>query len=126
MQLSNLWVEKEDTAKAIATYQAALAVLESFNAQMDLKTLKLSCHLALAFMENEEENLEAAKEQIRLAVRTELGKDVAESNNNVTFLQAEKPHQLIHTAFEGSQVVQMLTAMGEEELLAVAKEELGN
>ena len=40
--------------------------------------------------------------------------------------QAKKPHQLIHTAFESSQVVQMLTAMGEEELLAVAKEELGN
>ena len=40
--------------------------------------------------------------------------------------QAEKPHQLIHTAFKGSQVIQMLTATGEEELLAVAKEELGN
>jgi len=90
-----------------------------------LKTLKLSCHLALAFMENEEENLEAAKEQIRLAVRTEMGKDISEANNIATFLQAEKPHQLIHTAFEGSQVVQMLTAMGEEELLAVAQEELG-
>ncbi len=124
MQLANLWVATEDNAKAISTYQAALAVLESFNSQMDLKVMKLSCHFALACLENEEGNPEAAKEQIRLAVRTEMGKDVAE-NNNVTFLQAEKPHQLIHTAFEGSQVIQMLTAMGEEELLAVAQEELG-
>lgn len=123
MQLSNLWVDTENNAKAIATYQAALAVLESFNFQMDLKVMKLSCHFALACLENEEENPETAKEQIRLAVRTEMGKDVSEGNT-VTFLQAKKPHQLIHTAFEGSQVVQMLTAMGEEELLAVAKEEL--
>lgn len=123
MQLANLWVDGEDTAKAIATYQAAIAILESFNSQMDLKVMKLSCHFALACLENENDNTDAAKEQIRLAVRTEQGKDVAETNHTGTFLQAEKPHQIIHTAFEGSQVVQMLTAMGEEELLAVAQDE---
>jgi tetratricopeptide (TPR) repeat protein len=123
MQVSNLWVEKEDTAKAIATYQAAIAILDSFHAQMDLKVMKLSCHFALACLENENDNEEAAKEQVRLAVRTETGRDLSE-NNTESFLQAKKPHQLIHTAFEGSQVVQMLTAMGEEELLSVAQEEL--
>lgn len=64
------------------------------------------------------------KEQIRLAIRAEMGKDVTEDSNTAAFLQAEKPHQVIHTAFEGSQVVQLLTAMEEEELLEVAKEEL--
>lgn len=52
------------------------------------------------------------------------GKDVVESSNTETFLQAEKPHQVIHTAFEGSQVVKIFTAMGEEALLAVAMAEL--
>ena len=85
--------------------------------------MKLSCHFALACLENENDNAEAAKEQVRLAVRTETGRDLSE-NNTESFLQAKKPHQLIHTAFEGSQVVQMLTAMGEEELLSVAQEEL--
>lgn len=124
MQLANLWMDTEDTAKAMATYQAALNVMERFKSQTDLKVMKLSCHFALACMENERENLEAAKEQIRLAVRTEIGKDIAEDRNSATFLQAEKPHKIIHTAFEGSQVIQLLTAMGEEELLTVAKDEL--
>ena len=123
MQIANLWAEKEDPAKAMVTYRAAIAVLDSFSSQMDLKVMKLSCHLALAFMEKEAEKPEAAKEQIRLAVCAETGRGLLE-NNTETFLQAKKPHQLIHTAFEGSQVIQMLTAMGEEELLAVAQEEL--
>lgn len=123
MHLASLWADKEEPAKAAATYQAALAILNSFHRQMDLKALKLSCHFALASTENEAGNTDTAKEQIRLAVRTELGKDTAE-NNTETFLNAEKPHKVIHTTFEGSQVVQLLTVMGEEELLAAALEEL--
>ena len=126
MQLANLWADSEDTEKTKATYRAALHVIETFKSQTNLGIMDVSCHFALACMESENGNPEAAKEQIRLAVRAELGKPVAESSNSATFLQAEKPHQVIHTAFEGSQVVQMLTAMGEEELLAIAKEELGN
>ena len=74
------FVEKEDTAKAIATYQAAIAILDSFHTQMDLKVMKLSCHFALACLENENDNAEAAKEQVRLAVRTETGRDLSENN----------------------------------------------
>ncbi len=124
MQLANLWVDAEDTAKTIATYQAALHVIETFKHQANLKVMEVSCRFALACVENENNNTEAAKEQIRLAIRAEMGKDVTEDSNTAAFLQAENPHQVIHTAFEGSQVVQLLTAMGEEELLAVAKEEL--
>lgn len=123
MQLANLWMDAEDTAKTAATYQAALHIIENFKTQTNLRIMEISCHFALACMENETGNTDAAKEQIRLAVRAELGKNDAKSNAT-SFLQPEKPHQVIHTAFEGSQVVQLLTAMGEEELLAVANEEL--
>jgi hypothetical protein len=122
MQLANLWAEEEDMAKTVATYQAALTVIGSFKHQMDLKVMEISCYLALTAVENEAEHTEAAKEYVRQAIRAELGKDITESNVG-TFLKAEKPHQVIHTAFAGSQVVQFLTAMGEEELLAVALEE---
>lgn len=122
MQLANLWAEKEDTAKVTATYQAALDVIECFKNQTNLKVMEVSCHFALAAMEKEAGNTELAKGYIRRAVRAELGKNVT-GNNTELFLQAEKPHKVIHTAFEGSQVVQLLIAMGEEELLAVAKEE---
>lgn len=41
------------------------------------------------------------------------------------FLNSDKTLQLIHTDFNGnSQIVHYLTAMGEEELLLAAKEEL--
>ncbi len=123
MQLANLWVDTEDTAKTIATYQAALHVIGTFKNQTNLKVMEVSCYFALACIENEAGNTEAAKEYVRQAVRAELGKYDTEGNTEL-FLQLEKPHQVIHTAFEGSQVVQMLTAMGEEELLAVAQEEL--
>ena len=124
MQLANLWTDAEDTEKTKATYQAALHVIESFKAQINLKIMEVTCHFALACTENETGNTSAAKEQIRLAVRAELGRAVAENNSTEPFLQSEKPHQIIHTAFEGSQVVQMLTAMDEKELLDVAKKEL--
>ena len=124
MQLPNLWVDAADTKKAIATYQAALAVIDAFKTQTNLKVMEVSCYIALTCMENEEGNTEAAKEYVRRAIRAELGKSTTE-NSTEAFLKTEKPHQVIHTAFEGSQVVQLLTAMGEEELLAVAKEELG-
>ena len=88
-----------------------------------MKVMEVSCHFALACIENEAGNTDSAKDCIRRAVRAESGKDL-QKNNTAVFLQAEKPHQVIHTAFEGSQVVQLLTAMGEQELLAVAKEEL--
>lgn len=123
MQLANLWVDAEDTGKAISTYQAALHVIECFKNQTDLKVMEVSCHFALACIENEAGNTDSAKDCIRRAVRAESGKDL-QKNNTAVFLQTEKPHQVIHTAFEGSQVVQLLTAMGEEELLTVAKEEL--
>ena len=123
MQLANLWVDAEDTGKAISTYQAALHVIECFKNQTDLKVMEVSCHFALACIENEAGNTDSAKDCIRRAVRAESGKDL-QKNNTAVFLQTEKPHQVIHTAFEGSQVVQLLTAMGEQELLAVAKEEL--
>ena len=123
MQLANLWSEKKDIAKVTATYQAALNVIECFRTQTNLKVMEVSCHFALAAMEKETGNIEIAKAYIRRAIRAELGKYGIE-NNTELFLQAEKPHKVIHTAFEGSQVVQLLTAMGEEELLAVAQEEL--
>jgi len=122
MQLANLWAEQEDTAKVAATYQAALTIIERFNHQLNLKVMEVSCYFALAAIENEAGNTEAAMEHIRRAIRAELGKTSPE--NTELFLQTKTPHQIIHTAFEGSQVIQMLTAMGEEELLAVAKEEL--
>ena len=43
--------------------------MEGCRNQVDLKTMELSCHLALAFMEVEEENQVAAEEQIRQAIR---------------------------------------------------------
>lgn len=123
MQLANLWVDTEDTARTSATYQAALHVIEIFKNQTNLRIMEVSCHFALACVENEAGHTETAKEQIRRAVRAEQNK-YDTGNSAELFLQAEKPHQVIHTAFEGSQVVQLLTAMGEEELLAVAQEEL--
>ena len=124
MSLANLWSEKKDSTKATATYQAALQVIENFKQQTDLKIMELSCHLALAFIEHEAGNTTTAKEHIRRAVHAEISKNIAENDNSNTFLQAENPHKVIHTAFEGNRVVQLLTAMGKEELLAAAKEEL--
>lgn len=125
MQMANLWMEKEDTTKTIATYQAALAIIGNFKNQTDLKVMEISCYLALTAVENEAGNIEAAKEYVRRAIRAELGKDTTDIIKE-RFLKAEKPHQVIHTAFEGSQVVQFLTAMGEEELLATAQDELSS
>ena len=124
MQLPNLWIDAGDTAKAIATYQAALHVIDAFKYQMNLTVMEVSCHFALACIENENGNAEAAKECVRRAVRAEQGKNTTDTEDHMeTFLKAKNPHTVIHTAFEGSQVIQLLTAMEEEELLAVAKEE---
>lgn len=100
------------------------AIKELSLANEDDKAMELTCHFALAFMEQEEENMDAAKEHIRQAVRAELDKDLPEDDSKM-FIKTENPHKIIHTEFSGTcQVVQWLTAMGEEELLAVAKEEL--
>lgn len=124
MLLANLWSEKQETTKAITSYQAAIQIIDSCKGQMDLKTMELTCHFAVAFLEEEEENMGAAKEHIRRAVRAEQGKDLPEDDSRL-FIKTDHPHTIIHTEFsETCQVVQWLTAMGEEELLAVAKEEL--
>ena len=85
----------------------------------------LACHFSLALAEKEDGNVTVAKEQIRQAVRAELGKDVPDAGSAECFLQSENQDRVIHTAFEGnSQIVLWLMATGEEELLAVAQEEV--
>ena len=123
MSLANLWIEKNDNKKAATTYNAALEIINSFKNQTDLKMMELSCHLALACIENKSGNMEVAKAYIHRAIHADLGKGLLENNTN-TFLQPEKPHKIIHTSLEGNRVIQLLTAMEEEELLTFAKKEL--
>lgn len=125
MQLAALWEEKEERAKVKATYQWAVCMMENCRCNLDLKVMKMVCHFSLALIEKEEGNKEAAREHIRMAIRTEMGKDVPDTDGAEQFLNAENAHCIIHTAFDGnSQIALWLMATGDEELLAVAQEEL--
>lgn len=125
MQLAALWEEKGDSAKVKATYRFAISIMENCNCGLDLKVMKMVCHFSLASLEKEDGNVETAKEHIRQAVRAEFGKDLPDAGDAEGFLQTENTHQVIHTAFDGnSQIALWLMATGDEELLAVAQEEL--
>ena len=125
MQLAALWEEKGESAKVKATYRFAIRIMDGWSGTLDSKVMKMACHFSLALAEKEDGNVTVAKEQIRQAVRAELGKDVPDAGSAECFLQSENQDRVIHTAFEGnSQIVLWLMATGDEELLAVAQEEL--
>jgi len=125
MQLAAFWQEKEDNVRAKATYRFALSVLENCHCPLDLKVVQLVCCFSLATITQAEGRKDEAKAYIRQAVRTEMGKDRQEEEPENTFLLSKDAHQVIHTTFDGtSQVVMWLMAVEDEELLAVAKEEL--
>lgn len=125
MHLASLWEEKGDSEKVKATYRFAISMMENCSGGLDFKVMKMACHFALASVEKEDGNVDVAKEHIRKAVRAEMGKDLQDADSEESFLQVENPHQVIYTAFDGtSQIVLWLMATGDEELLAVAKEEL--
>ena len=125
MQLAALWEEKGESEKVKATYRFAIGIMESCNSGLDVKVMKMVCHFSLASVEKEDGNVDVAKEHIRKAVRAEMGRDLQEADSDEGFLQVEIPHQVIHTAFDGnSQIALWLMATGDEELLAVAQEEL--
>lgn len=125
MQLAALWEEKGESAKVKATYRFAVSVMENCRCGLDFKVMKMACLFSLASMEQEEGNAEEAKELIRRAVRVEMGKNLQDADSEEGFLQTENAHQVIHTAFDGnSQIALWLMATGDEELLAVAQEEL--
>lgn len=126
MQLAALWEEKGESAKVKATYRFAIRIMDGWSGTLDIKVMKMACHFSLALAEKEDGNVIVAKEQIRQAVRAELGKDVTDAGSAECFLQSENQPKVIHTAFEGnSQIVLWLMATGDEELLAVAQEEVG-
>jgi len=125
MQLAALWEEKGDSKKVKATYRFVIRIMENCNSGLDFKVMKMACHFSLASVEKEDGNVDVAKEHIRKAVRAEMGRDLQDADSDESFLQMEIPHQVIHTAFDGnSQIALWLMATGDEELLAVAQEEL--
>lgn len=125
MQLAALWEEKGDSEKVKATYRFTISMMENCNSGLDLKVMKMACHFSLACVEKEDGNVDVAREHIRKAVCAEIGRDLQNADSEGGFLQAENSHQVIHTAFDGnSQIALWLMATGDEELLAVAQEEL--
>lgn len=125
MYLAELWEQQGERAKTKAAYYGAIHTMDVFKCQMDLKMMKLVCHFALASLEQEDGNFEAANEHIRQAVRIEAGMDLVYSDSEDGFLQSGDVPKIIHTDFdENSQIVLWLMAKNDEELLAVAKDEL--
>ena len=125
MCLAELWEQQGKRIKAKATYYGAIHLMDAFKCQMDFGMMKLVCCFALASFEQEDGNFEAANEHIRQAVRIEAGKDLMEADSEDGFLQSKNVPKIIHTEFDvNSQIVLWLMAKNDEELLAVAKDEL--
>lgn len=125
MYLAELWEQQGKRIKAKATYYGAIHLMDACKLQTDLKMMKLICRFALASFEQEDGNFESANELIRQAVRIEASRDLVEIDSEDGFLQSENVSKIIHTEFDGnSQIVLWLMAKNDEELLAVAKDEL--
>lgn len=124
-QMAELWQEKEEPEKASAVLRWGLDVIEGSGCEEELKTFRQMFLFSLAMQKQEQGETEEAKEYIRRAVRVERGTQTGQAEEKNVFLVTEKPLKVIQTKYGAdSQIIAWLTAMGEEELLAAAKEEL--
>lgn len=120
--MCNLWQEKNENQKAMAALRWGIRVTEGLSNKSELMSLKIMMLFTLAVLEQENEEVDLAKEHIRQAIRVEQGTETAP---DAEFLRTDKPIKVIKTKQEGgSQTIALLTAMQKEELLAVAVEEL--
>lgn len=106
MYLATLWEKQGERGKTKATYYGAIHLMDACKCQMDFGMMKLICRFALACIEREDDNWEAAKEHICQAVRIEAGREFGETDGEDVFLQSAEAPKIIHTAYDGnSQIV---------------------
>ena len=126
LQIADLWKEKGNPEKAIMALRWGLKEIEGSGCEKELASLWQMLLLTLSMFEQEYDELEEAKKHIRQAVRVEQGNlpVPSDEDNDTSFLVEDGSVKIIQTACDSdSQIIMLLSAMENEELLVAAKEE---
>lgn len=125
MQLAEIWQTKEDPEKAKAVLRWGVEVVERGGTlSKTYETVLLAMLISLVAMEEQAGEYELAEEHVRRAVRAEQGKNTC--GDQADFLETDKKITILESDFgENSKVLTWLSAMEDDRLLKVAKEEIG-